>query len=131
MRDARAFWRIGGREPSPRSPAVRTVNVIEGIYFAALEKQSPDERLAYLEEACKGDEALRRCVDRMLESAPKVGTFLEPAAPGLPPTSEHPPITERPGTVIGPYKLLQQLGEGGFGVVFLAEQSEPVRRKVA
>src|SRR5262249_11436158 len=110
---------------------MRTVNVIEGIYFAALEKKSPAERAAYLDDACKGDPVLRRCVERMLDSEPKVGNFLQPATPDQPAASEQPPIVERPGSVIGPYKLLQILGEGGFGVVFLAEQAQPVRRMVA
>src|SRR5262249_41683487 len=69
------------------------------------------------------------CVERMLDAQPKMGEFLEPAA--TPGTIESAPIEERPGSIIGPYKLLQQLGEGGFGVVFLAEQEQPVRRKVA
>jgi serine/threonine protein kinase/WD40 repeat protein len=108
---------------------MRTVNVIEGLFFAALEKRTPLERNAYLDQACTGDPELRRCVERMLDAQPKIGDFLQlPAASA---TTESPPISERPGSVIGAYKLLQELGEGGFGVVFLAEQTEPVRRKVA
>src|SRR5262245_37908193 len=98
---------------------MRTVNVIEGIYFAALEKRAGSERVAYLDEACKGDAVLRRCVDRMLESAPRVGNFLEPSAPGLPPTTDT-GSTERPGTILGPYKLLHEIGEGGMGTVWMA-----------
>jgi serine/threonine protein kinase/WD40 repeat protein len=111
---------------------MRTVNVIEGIFFAALEKAAPGERAAYLDQACGDDAELRRCVERMLAAQPNLGNFLQPPAAGSPATTDAaPPLVERPGTVIGPYKLLQQLGEGGFGVVFLAEQTEPVRRKVA
>ncbi len=107
---------------------MRTVNLIEGIYFAALDKKIPAERVAYLDEACKEDDVLRRCVERMLDAEPKIGNFLQPDGPA---TLAPPPIEERPGSIIGPYKLLQQLGEGGFGVVFMAEQEQPVRRKVA
>src|SRR4051812_42478083 len=112
---------------------MRTVNVIEGIFFAALEKTAPEGRAAYLDEACAGDAELRRCVERMLAAQANVGDFLQaPVAPAPPATTdEAPPLAERPGAAVGPYKLLQELGEGGFGVVFLAEQTEPVKRKVA
>jgi serine/threonine protein kinase len=111
--------------------AMRTVNVIEAIYFAALEKKASAERVAYLDEACKGDEVLRRCVERMLDSSSKVGNFLQPEPKDRPIEDKPAPIEERPGSIIGPYKLLQELGEGGFGVVFMAEQEHPVRRRVA
>src|SRR5260370_39512673 len=111
---------------------MRTINVIEGIFFAALEKEDAAERTAYLDEACNNDPELRRCVERMLAAQPKIGDFLQPRVPAPPATIHLPsPLVEQPGTVIGPYKLLQMLGEGGFGVVFLAEQEKPVRRKVA
>src|SRR6516162_8502126 len=105
-----------GETPFTRMVAMRTVNVIEAIYFAALEKKAPNERVAYLDEACKGDEVLRRCVDRMLDSSGKIGNFLQPEPKDRLTEAEHPPIEERPGSIIGPYKLLQELGEGGFGV---------------
>jgi serine/threonine protein kinase/WD40 repeat protein len=102
-----------------------------GDLFRGPGKKTSGERVAYLDEACKGDEVLRRCVDRMLDSSGKVGNFLQPEPRDKPATLEHPPIEERPGSIIGPYKLLQELGEGGFGVVFMAEQEQPVRRRVA
>jgi eukaryotic-like serine/threonine-protein kinase len=110
---------------------MNTLNVVEAVFFAALEKETPEARAAYLDTACQGDPGLRRCVERLLNAHPRADGFLQAPAPGLPATTEEPPLVERPGTVIGPYKLLQQLGEGGFGVVFLAEQEQPVRRKVA
>jgi serine/threonine protein kinase/Flp pilus assembly protein TadD len=103
---------------------------LEAIFFAALEKGSRQERAAYLDEACAGAPDLRARIEKMLAAQAQAASFLEqPARP--PPATIDAPITERPGTVIGPYKLMEQIGEGGMGLVFVAEQQHPVRRKVA
>jgi len=105
------------------------------LFLKALELSSADERRKYLDGACGGDAALRAEVESLLAASARAGRFLESGGPGpdphLPPTIAQPAITEAPGTTVGPYKLLEQIGEGGFGVVFMAEQLEPVRRKVA
>src|SRR5262249_21986881 len=74
---------------------------------------------------------LRQKIEALLRAYEQAGSFLEsPASPPVA-TIDEPPPTEGPGTIIGPYKLLEQIGEGGFGVVYMAEQTQPVRRKVA
>jgi len=116
--------------------AIATATAKE-LFLAAVEIDSPAERTAFLQRACAGDEALCRRIDSLLKAHEQTANILDHAAPNLPalPPGNCPPdqptCIEGPGTVIGPYKLLEQIGEGGFGVVFMAEQVQPVRRKVA
>jgi eukaryotic-like serine/threonine-protein kinase len=95
------------------------------IFEAAIEKGSPEERAAYLDQVCGSNEGLRKEVEALLAAHDQLGS-VHPVT-----TVEHPRPSEAPGTVIGPYKLLQQIGEGGMGTVFMAEQTQPVKRKVA
>jgi serine/threonine protein kinase/tetratricopeptide (TPR) repeat protein len=102
----------------------------ESLFIEALQKPTPEGRAAFLDEACAGDAELRRGVELLLRAHERAGPFLQEPAAGTVATVDE-PIRESPGTVVGPYKLLEPIGEGGFGVVFMAEQQQPVRRKVA
>jgi tetratricopeptide (TPR) repeat protein/tRNA A-37 threonylcarbamoyl transferase component Bud32 len=100
----------------------------QSIFLSAIEEHEPEAWPAFLDVACADDVALRGQVEKLLRAHAELGTFHE--RPAVAPTIDQ-PITEKPGTVIDRYKLLEQIGEGGFGVVFMAEQEEPVKRRVA
>jgi eukaryotic-like serine/threonine-protein kinase len=99
------------------------------IFLEALEITAPAERAAFLDRACDGNADLRKGVEGLLAANDRSGTFMRSPAGGDI-TADHRP-TEGPGSRVGPYKLLQEIGEGGMGTVFMAEQEEPVRRMVA
>ena len=123
----------------------------ETLFAAALEKGTPAERAAFLNEACAGDAALKRRVEALLASHDQAGFLRMPAVQfaaglfgsegiteqsGTRQTLSDEPVQARAfaegvGTQIGRYKLLEQIGEGGMGTVWMAEQVEPVNRLVA
>ncbi|MCX6928624.1 MAG: tetratricopeptide repeat protein [Verrucomicrobia bacterium] len=103
------------------------------VFNAAVELPAA-ERAAYLDKACAVDTTLRQQVEALLRAHDQAEGFMEAPAGGLDDqrtASGSIPLTEKPGDRIGRYKLLQQIGEGGCGVVYMAEQEEPVRRRVA
>jgi serine/threonine protein kinase/Tfp pilus assembly protein PilF len=100
--------------------------------FEAAVQLSPAERVAFLDRACADDLDLRRRIEALLRSNDRIGDVLEePATASIFEGPAKVTAGERPGDRIGRYKLLQQIGEGGCGVVFVAEQEEPIRRRVA
>jgi WD40 repeat protein/serine/threonine protein kinase len=103
----------------------------KNIFLAALDIADAAERAAFVATACAGDEALRQRVEDLLRAYGQPDGPLEKLAAAVAPTELGEPIREQVGATIGPYKLMEQIGEGGFGLVFVAEQERPIRRKVA
>jgi serine/threonine protein kinase len=111
---------------------------LESVFTEALERTDPAERAAYLDRACARRPAIRERVERLLKAHDRAGGFLQVPATDVHAiggaTADQPEPTqslEILGSRIGPYKLLQKIGEGGMGVVYMAEQERPVHRKVA
>ncbi|MFO0950577.1 MAG: serine/threonine-protein kinase [Isosphaeraceae bacterium] len=106
----------------------------ESIFHVAREIESTAARSAYLDQVCGDDPRLHARVDALVRLYRQQASFLEspalvPPATAVAAGAPHPP--EGPGAVVGPYTLLEPIGEGGMGVVYVAEQTEPVRRRVA
>jgi serine/threonine protein kinase len=135
-----------------RQPGTADAIMNEEVFFNSALEKPPGERAAYLDQVCAGRAALRERLEILLRAHDNPGSFLRVPEPGAEVTlGTHcgpaaftpsidglegngpcdPRIVEAPGSRIGPYKLLQQIGEGGMGIVFMAEQTEPVQRRVA
>src|SRR5262249_44554171 len=113
-----------------RIPMPANLQRARELFLHAVGKLSTDAWNAYVVEACGGDRELESKVLHLLDIHRQAGSFLESPAAAAVATVDR-PADEPLGMQIGPYKLLEQIGEGGMGVVYMAEQIEPVKRRVA
>ena len=100
------------------------------IFDIARQIEAPEARSQFIQVACGEDQDLRARVGALLRVNDEQGTFLDSPVASLQ-VAITATISEGVGTLIGPYKLIEQIGEGGFGVVYMAEQQHPIRRRVA
>jgi serine/threonine protein kinase/tetratricopeptide (TPR) repeat protein len=126
-----AEFRIVYDAPQTGDEDMNVTQYEEDIFIAALEIESPQERADYLDDACGENAQLRSRVEALLNRHQESSGMLDAPPPGIDATEYLEVISEKPGAVIGTYKLREEIGVGGFGVVFLAEQERPVKRKVA
>ena len=105
-------------------------NKVKTVFLKAVEACEPGKWGDFLDAACAGDVELRRRVEILLDAHLGKDSVLDEPDEGASPTLDQDPA-EGPGIQIGPYKLLQEIGQGGMGVVYMAEQTEPVQRRVA
>ena len=108
---------------------------LKDLFLAAV-AVPPADRAAWLRENCRNDLELLKRVEQMLAAHENPQSLLDQLAPETQPPTESitafdDPISDHPTTVIGPYKLIQTIGEGGMGTIFMAQQTEPIRRLVA
>ena len=107
------------------------IDHVKSIFLAAIELTSVEEREAYLNRECGNDTELRNRIESLLRAHEEAGGFLKPSILGASITPKQVTLVEQPGSVIDRYKLLEKIGEGGMAVVYMAEQQEPIHRKVA
>jgi hypothetical protein len=110
------------RDPQPE---------LRAVFREALDRNTPRERTSYLDEACRDKPELRQRVEALLHAHVVASSFLQESPENQESTVVASPASDRLGTVIGKYKLMERIGEGGMGLLFVAEQQQPVRRKVA